>query len=143
MPWYLARYCGAFIASWLFQQSLLVVVLVIAGGIVAALSRFGGILTLLGFLIFLMTISLPFSSYIVMINRGTTVASGLPCSEDTYGILEPYILHTVGAWFAVAGAIVSFMGASWTVSWFNPSFLMKKATSAIKKRLGVFSAEKC
>ncbi len=117
VPWYLA-YCGAFIASWLFQQYLAVLVLVVVGGALALLSRFGGVLTLFGSLLFLATINLPFSSYTKTSLPGIIVSGNLPCTGALYGIDQPIIFHAIGFWVAVVGGTISLMGSVWAVpSW--------------------------
>ncbi len=142
IPWYLA-YCEAFIASWLFQQYPAVLVLVVVGGVLALLSRFGGALTLFGSLLFLATINLPFSSYTKTSLPGIIVSESLPCMGAPYGIYQPIIFHAIGFWFALLGGLISLMGSPWTIPWLSPGSVLGRGrcSASILRAVGLRDTE--
>lgn len=108
IPWYFAQFCGSLIAVWLFQLpvlSWLILSIVLGGGVLSILTRYGGILSLAGSFVFALTFS---TSQLFTVNIGVSPTTALPpCSSGFYGV-------SLGFWAAILGGALSLMGKSWT-----------------------------
>lgn len=114
LPWYVAEFCGP-VVYWIYglpQITWLVLPVVAIGAVFSLFSRYGGIITIAGSLLFIQIFQLPF--YI------TTVPSlyvAQPCPGGIHGLSQPTYFDSFGFWFALAGGALSLLGISWNLPW--------------------------
>ena len=123
--WYVAVDCGLFgpvarlipgyVADWLSSMLWVLPVMLLAGGILSFLSRYGGIVTI-GTLVYTLLFPTPGLANYGLPANSPNIACGLPQLFVTGPlILSLYFLVTF--WVPLAGGMISLLGRSWSLPW--------------------------